>query len=104
MPLGMTVCMAQVHTSAIVRTDLLQGLRLRGCIDLAIFNPPYVVTPPEVHTAAWRAGSEISYGLMQEMEGYGISVAWAGGAHGRQVIDRFMPLIPVRLCLTLLGD
>ena len=41
-----------------------------------IFNPPYVVTPPE------------------EMEGHGISVSWAGGKDGRVVIDRFMPQVP----------
>lgn len=28
------------------------------------------------------------------MEGCGISVSWAGGKDGREVIDRFMPEVP----------
>ena len=95
-----------MSTSAVVRTTLFEGLKCRisldiSChpalhfngtrlltpfpsfcprvengIDILIFNPPYVVTPPE------------------EMEGHGISVSWAGGKDGRVVIDRFMPQVP----------
>ena len=46
--------------------------RLRGKIDLLLFNPPYVVTPDE----------ELARG--------GIAAAWAGGKDGRVVIDRLL--------------
>ncbi|KAH0505124.1 HemK methyltransferase family member 2 [Microtus ochrogaster] len=38
----------RVHLQPII-TDLVQGLlpRLKGKVDLLVFNPPYVVTPPE---------------------------------------------------------
>ena len=39
--------------------------------DLIFFNPPYVPTPAD------------------EMEGNGVSISWAGGADGREVIDDF---------------
>lgn len=67
-----------VHNS-IVRTSLVDGLRLHGLVDVGIFNPPYVVTPPE------------------EMHGCGIEISWAGGLRGREVIDKFLPEIPLLL-------
>lgn len=65
----------RVHLQPIV-TDLVQGLlpRLKGKVDLLVFNPPYVVTPPE------------------EVGSHGIEAAWAGGRNGREVMDRFFPL------------
>ena len=59
----------------VVRTDLLASLssRLENSIDVLIFNPPYVPTPPE------------------EVGSTGISAAWAGGIHGREVIDKLLP-------------
>ncbi|KAL1788565.1 hemK methyltransferase family member 2 isoform X1 [Sigmodon hispidus] len=38
----------RVHIQPVI-TDLVQGLlpRLKGKVDLLVFNPPYVVTPPE---------------------------------------------------------
>ncbi|XP_040836623.1 methyltransferase N6AMT1 [Ochotona curzoniae] len=65
----------RVHIQAII-TDLVEGLlpRLKGKVDLLVFNPPYVVTPPE------------------EVGSHGIEAAWAGGRSGREVMDRFFPV------------
>jgi len=49
--------------------------RLRGQVDVLVFNPPYVPTEPD------------------EVGSSGIEAAWAGGINGRQVIDRFLPRI-----------
>nr|XP_020759239.1 hemK methyltransferase family member 2 isoform X3 [Odocoileus virginianus texanus] len=67
----------KVHIQPII-TDLVKGLlpRLKEKVDLLVFNPPYVVTPPE------------------EVGSHGIQAAWAGGRSGREVIDRFLPLAP----------
>ncbi|MEE6480419.1 hypothetical protein FKM82_012567 [Ascaphus truei] len=67
----------KVHIDPII-TDLVKGLlpRLQGQVDLLVFNPPYVVTPPE------------------EVGSHGIEAAWAGGKIGREVMDRLFPLVP----------
>ncbi|XP_020851694.1 methyltransferase HEMK2 isoform X1 [Phascolarctos cinereus] len=66
----------KVHIQPII-TDLAKGLlpRLFKKVDLLVFNPPYVVTPSE------------------EVGSHGIEAAWAGGRNGREVMDRFFPLV-----------
>jgi len=59
----------------VIRTNLSTSLKLRGMVDILVFNPPYVVTPES------------------EMEGDGISISWAGGKDGRVVIDSFLPSV-----------
>lgn len=64
-----------------VLTDLVYALepRLRGSIDLLLFNPPYVPSPGD------------------EVGGARLSAAWAGGARGRVVVDRFLARVPALL-------
>lgn len=54
-----------------IRSDLLSCLKRDRLIDVLVFNPPYVVTSSEEIT-----------------EGEVIARAYAGGARGREVMDR----------------
>eukprot|EP01125_Pyxidicula_operculata_P008809 TRINITY_DN2923_c0_g1_i1.p1 TRINITY_DN2923_c0_g1~~TRINITY_DN2923_c0_g1_i1.p1 ORF type:complete len:192 (-),score=14.24 TRINITY_DN2923_c0_g1_i1:809-1384(-) len=60
-----------------VRCDLVSPLfsRLKGKVDLLVFNPPYVPTDDE------EVGSD------------NIEAAWAGGTDGRLVTDRLFPIL-----------
>ena len=62
----------------VVITDFTSGLDLNGSVDILLFNPPYVPTESD------------------EVCGTGIEASWAGGVDGREVIDRFIPLLNVR--------
>lgn len=53
--------------------------RLRGCVDVILFNPPYVPTSDEELDQAVKCGD--------------VSAAWAGGIDGRRVIDRVLPQV-----------
>lgn len=52
---------------------------LEGKLDIIIFNPPYVPTEDD------------------EVAMDGIEASYAGGERGRRVIDRFMPMMHVRV-------
>jgi release factor glutamine methyltransferase len=58
-------------------SDVLETLRNQ--VDMLIFNPPYVPTPDD------------------EVGSTGIEASWAGGLHGRRVVDRAIPQIPLLL-------
>ncbi|EST07923.1 Eukaryotic/archaeal PrmC-related [Kalmanozyma brasiliensis GHG001] len=66
-----------VHIEAI-RTSLLSGLRsrLRGNVDVLLFNPPYV--PTEEEEEAMAQGKA------------GIEGSWAGGATGTRLVDELI--------------
>eukprot|EP00438_Fugacium_kawagutii_P008861 Skav200643 [mRNA] locus=scaffold2539:44362:45108:+ [translate_table: standard] len=71
---------AVFHARQVILADVIQGsltdcLRETGLVDIVICNPPYVPTDED------------------EMQGCGISVSWAGGKRGREVIDVLMPKV-----------
>ncbi|XP_045396460.1 methyltransferase N6AMT1 isoform X3 [Lemur catta] len=81
----------KVHIQPVI-TDLVKGLlpRLKEKVDLLVFNPPYVVTPPEevLPTRKWEKWGQFLF----QVGSHGIAAAWAGGRNGREVMDRFFPL------------
>ena len=66
------------NNMSFLRCDLLTALDTAVLFDLILFNAPYLPSEPhEIETWAGRA--------------------WAGGATGRDVIDRFIPMAAVHL-------
>lgn len=78
----------------VVQADLLGPLaaRLRGAVDIFLFNPPYVPTPdaevPQPGTGLLALGVG---------GGDSLPAAWAGGEDGRVVIDRALHLCAATL-------
>lgn len=72
----------QEHNVQVIQTDLAECLvdRLEHSVDLLVFNPPYV--PTEENPA-----SDLKTTTKKKQT---INLAWAGGKHGRQVIDIFL--------------
>lgn len=62
---------------AVIQMDLDLMLKRENCIDLLLFNPPYVVTATE----------ELNH---QGRDGSFLHLAWAGGVKGREVTDRLL--------------
>lgn len=75
-------CPGQVH--AVVQTDLLSGLRVRGGVDVLVFNPPYVPTEEdrEGDTDSW-AGD--------------LGFSWRGGGMGMKTTIRVLDELSVVL-------
>lgn len=70
-------CCNKVHSQLII-TALVKGLlpKLKPKVDI-VFNPPYVVTPPE------------------EVGSHGIEAVCAGSRNGCKVMGRFFPLLQI---------
>lgn len=93
------------------------GRPTQGAVDLLLFNPPYVPTPPDevgsrfvrCFLALWTLLSRAKRRSLTRFRHpplllhsplvacRGIAAAWAGGDRGREVIDKFLPLVPVRV-------
>ncbi|KAL2751531.1 hypothetical protein V1477_000689 [Vespula maculifrons] len=61
----------------VIQMDLLKNIRNEQTFDIIVFNPPYVVTESE-----------------EVRETRLVSKTWAGGNHGREVMERVFPHIP----------
>ena len=70
-------CPGKVH--GVVQTDLLSGLRVRGGVDVLVFNPPYVPTE-EGGTDSWAGDLEFS---------------WSGGGMGMKTTIRVLDELSV---------
>lgn len=78
----------------LIRCDLASALlpRLSGQVDLLLFNPPYVPTPDEE-----VVNSTTDNDNNDDDDDRWIAAAWAGGTHGRRVVDRFAPQLAALL-------
>lgn len=68
-----------LSTPNLVRTSLLNSLRLQSSVDLLLFNPPYVETSTEEYE--------------QAAQGY-IEASWAGGANGMELTNQLLDSLP----------
>lgn len=71
-----------------------EGCYWDGSIDMLLFNPPYVPTPDE-EVVDFNGNGNTSTKCDGSFENrvVGIEASWAGGLHGRRVIDRAIPQI-----------
>jgi hypothetical protein len=69
----------------VINTSFLSGLeeRLKGKIDVLLFNPPYVPTSDEELEESLKDPNKID------------AAAWAGGTDGRRVLDKLLPKVKV---------
>lgn len=78
----------------IIQGDLLtcfDTVRLKGCLDVIMFNPPYVPLDQDDETEM----------EMHNRETKSIEAAWIGGQQdGMLIVNRLMPLIPPLLSRT----
>ncbi|PRP79872.1 putative N-6 adenine-specific DNA methyltransferase 1 (putative), partial [Planoprotostelium fungivorum] len=69
----------------IICGDLVSPLsRMKGSIDVLLFNPPYVPTSMEEYLESIDTSAS---------EHDVIAAAWAGGPDGRCVLDRLLPIV-----------
>lgn len=92
--LNFDACKACLRTASINKTRVevigsayFHGLRLRGCIDIIVCNPPYVPTEETYSASSTR------------FENDPLSAAWIGGPNGRQMIDELIPVVSVTLTI-----
>lgn len=90
----------QEHNIQVIQTDLAECLveRLENSVDLLVFNPPYVPTEQaEMLHAKQQTGITNPKTSNKGSKKHRIDLAWAGGRHGRQVIDIFLKQYVKRL-------
>jgi 23S rRNA A1618 N6-methylase RlmF len=104
------VCVANLINTFQVAVQIVQGdlttpfvARLQNRIDVIVCNPPYVPSSNEDDNGDDGDSDNLEQSTKQPLTsttantpfGCGIEASWDGGAHGRVVIDRMLPLIPV---------
>lgn len=81
-----------------VTSDLFTCLdKLRGKVDVLLFNPPYVPTEDDEFHKAFRIGEKTRYDQNTNQSLIGVEAAWAGGKNGREILDKLLPYIHVIL-------
>ena len=80
-----------------ITADLANPIR-NGCVDVLMFNPPYVPTPdvlPLVTDAIPTVFEDGTSGLdLFARDSYLLSLSYAGGVDGMEVTDRLLKLLP----------
>lgn len=77
-----------------VMADLMSSLK-PGCVDVLLFNPPYVPTPdiPTMPTTTTKDTTTLSRSEKFEYESYLLSLSYAGGADGMEITNRFLDAV-----------